>query len=75
MLGILVAFMIFVAGYLIIEPLKDNITTSRSDLNCSTPALITDGNKMMCLIIDGTVPYFIITMIALSLGFVTRYLT
>lgn len=75
MLGILVAFMVFVAGVLVVEPMKDNITVARGDLDCSSPSSISDGNKLTCLIVDGALPYFIISFISIAAGFITRYVT
>lgn len=75
MLGILIAFMVFVAGALIIEPMKDNITITRGELNCSNVGSISDGNKLTCLIVDGALPYFIITFLSIAAGFIGRYVT
>jgi hypothetical protein len=47
------------------------ITTFRADLNCATPAAITDGTKMLCLIGDSVVIYWIILVFSIVLSAIT----
>jgi ABC-type iron transport system FetAB permease component len=73
-LSIVVALMIFMAGMLFINPLKDSITTFRADMSCSSSATISDGTKAACLVGDATIPYLIISIIAIAGGIITNRL-
>jgi hypothetical protein len=72
--GIIIGIVVFLAGILFVEHISSDIDTARVGLDCSNAAGITDGNKFTCLIVDTTVPYFIVTLIAISLGFITKWL-
>jgi len=73
-LGCIVALMIFLAGTLFIEHFKSDITTARTDLSCSNPTTISDGTKVLCLMMDGLVPYYILVFLSLVGGFVMEAL-
>ena len=66
--------MIFISGVLFIEHIKTGVTDSRTDLTCTDAENISDGTKVLCLLIDGTVPYFIIVFLSLVGGFRTNSL-
>jgi len=70
-LGVIVAIMVFMAGVLFVEFIKDDVTQTRVDLSCSTPDSITDGTKLLCLVIGGTVPYYIIAFLSIVVGFIS----
>ena len=65
---ILMAVLLFMIGMLIVNFLKEPITTARSDLSCSSAATITDGTKLLCLAIDSTIIYFIILVVSIAGG-------
>jgi len=67
-MGVVVALILYVFGILFIPFLTDDITTARSDLDCSN-ASIYDGTKLQCLGIDIVIPYFIWFIISASLGY------
>jgi NO-binding membrane sensor protein with MHYT domain len=67
--SILVACMLFFVGMIAVNFIKDDVTTSRTQNYCSNP--ITDGNKLMCIVIDFVVPYFIVFIIAVAGGLIT----
>lgn len=64
---------VLIAGFMLIEPLKNNITVARADLVC-TGADLTNGEMLSCLLIDGIVPYLIVVIISVSVGWVGRYI-
>lgn len=51
--------------------IKDDVTTTRdaTHMNCAAPT--TDGDKIVCLIVDGVVPLFIIAVLATAGGYIT----
>lgn len=73
-LGFIIFLIIFINGVLIIPFLQDDITTSRTDLNCADSS-ISSGNMITCLMVDSAIPYFIILFIGVGLGFITSKLT
>jgi len=69
-LSLLIAMMIFMCGMLFINPISSSIDSARTDLSCSSAATISDGTKMLCLIVDITMVYFIMAIISLAGGIV-----
>ena len=68
MIGVLFAVMIFVMGMLIFNLMSDVVTDARTDLNCANGASISDGTKLVCLITDGVIPYWIIGITSFAGG-------
>lgn len=48
----------------------NEVDTARSELNCASPNDISDGNKLLCLIVDLSIPYWIWIIISVGVGFV-----
>ena len=69
-LAVLIAMMLFMSGMIALNILKDSVTDARTGLSCSSPATISDGTKILCLIVDGVVPYFIISIISVAGGLI-----
>jgi len=70
-LAIISAIMIFMVGMVVINILKPEITNARDTdaLDCGNET-ITDGTKLTCLIIDFTIPYYIIIMFSIAGGLI-----
>lgn len=66
--SILVACMIFFVGMIAINFIKDDVTTARTQNTCTAP--ITDGNKLMCTVIDFVVPYTMLFILSVAGGLV-----
>ena len=66
--GIAMGLFCFVIGVLIIPFLTDNITITRTELNCTGADTITDGTMVQCLFIDALVPYWIWFFCSLAVG-------
>lgn len=73
-LAMLYALFFFIFGILFINFLHGDITTAQNNMQCSSPALISDGTKVACLLIDGVMPYFIIGILSLAIGTITARL-
>lgn len=68
--AIVIAFLLFFAGSLFVNPLKDSVTDFRTDIGCATPASLSDGAKLLCLGGDAVIPYFILLLISTIGGIV-----
>ena len=64
------AIMIFLVGLTTINFLADEVTSARTNLECSSAATISDGTKLLCLVIDTTVIYFMLILFSVSGGLV-----
>lgn len=71
-MGLSIMGLIFfiIIGLVCVNFFFDEITTSRADLNCASADDITDGSKLLCLIVDLTIPYWIWIILSVGIGFV-----
>lgn len=67
-LGVAVFMIVWFFGVLFIPFITDDITTTRGLLDCSSNT-ISDGQKMTCLGVDFVIPYFIVFIISIALGY------
>lgn len=67
-LAILSALAVFIIGFTITNLLMPEVTNFRIDLNCAYPDQIHDGNKLLCLIGDASIPIYIWAIISLGIG-------
>ena len=68
LLMILFSIFIFMVGVLFMNLLKDDVTSAKTNLSCSSSSTISDGTKLACIIVGGVIPYFIIMIISLAGG-------
>lgn len=68
------AIFIFIVGIMFVNFLTPEISQSRVDLNCANADQITDGTKLLCLVIGSTVIYWIIIIFSILVGIVTARL-
>ncbi len=67
-IAILSAIVIFIIGMASINLLLPDVTDARNNLSCSDTDNISDGTKLLCLIVDTNVPYFIWLILSISFG-------
>lgn len=72
--GFMIGIFIWIMGMLIFPFLTDDITTTRTDLDCTNTS-ISDGTKLSCLTVDVVAPYFIWFLISIAVGFVAGSFT
>lgn len=74
MTAVMMALIFFMAGALVINFIKDDITISRNsaNLDCANDANISDGTKITCLLMDAAIPYIFIAIFSLIGGIVTE---
>ena len=68
-ISIVFAIMLFISGMMAVNFIKSSVTDARTDLTCTSPA--SDGTKMLCLMIDGLIPYFILAILSAAGGLIT----
>jgi len=73
-LSIMSAIFILIIGFLFLNFLMPEITDFRIELNCASPSDITDGTKLLCLVGDIIVPYWIILVFSVVIGLITMRL-
>lgn len=74
-IAIISAIFIFIVGMMIINFIMDEVTTARANLNCASASTISDGNKLLCLVIDTTVFYWIILVFSVLTGVIVSRMT
>jgi hypothetical protein len=74
-LTIISSIVIFIVGMMFLNFLMPEIATFRIEMNCASASSISDGVKLMCLVTDATVPYWILLVFSITLGaIVERFL-
>ena len=68
-LVILIAGMLFGAGMLMVNPMKESYDSFRTDFDCGNTS-ISDGSKVTCLGADLVNPYFILLVISTAGGLI-----
>ena len=66
-LGLAIALFLFITGVLILPFVTDDVTSTRTALNCAG-AGISAGTKLSCLFVDSLTPYYIFFFTTLALG-------
>ena len=71
-MGLAIMGLIFfiIIGLMSVNFLFDEVTTARTGLSCSDTDNISDGTKLLCLVVDISIPYWIWIIVAVALGFV-----
>ena len=68
-IAVVVAFMVFIAGMIMVNFLKQPIDAARISLSCAAPT--SDGNKISCLAVDLVMSYWFIIVLSLAVGYIT----
>lgn len=70
MLSILFAAMFFIFGITFLNYIQPEVKNTQTALDCNNVNAISDGTKLMCLAVDGVVPYFVVLVISSAGGVV-----
>ena len=62
--------MIFICGLVLMNFILPEVDTARILLNCSNSTVLSSGNKITCIGIDGTVPYLILIIFSVTGGII-----
>ena len=66
--SVMIVIILFMIGMIVVNFYKPLVDTARTDLTCSAPA--TDGTKVMCLLVDFVIPYFIVLVFSIAGGII-----
>ena len=72
--SIMVGIILFIIGMTVLNFIMPEVTSARTDLQCSNAAAISDGTKFMCLMIGSVVPYFFILVFSIAGGVIVEKL-
>lgn len=64
----------WIIGFSSINFIMSDITDASSQLSCDSASTITAGTMFLCLMLDTTVIYFIVTILSVVLGAITARL-
>lgn len=67
-LTVLSAIIFLVVGLMMVNFVMDEVSTARNNLSCASASSISDGTKLLCLMMDTTVIYSIITIFSIIIG-------
>ena len=70
-LGIMGAILIILVGFMSVNFLMTEVSEARTNLDCTNTANIEDGNKLLCLVHDLVIPYWIWIIMAVAIGAIT----
>lgn len=70
-LSIMGAILIILVGLMSVNFLMTEVTNARVNLACSDVDNIEDGNKLLCLVHDLVIPYWIWIIFAIAIGAIT----
>ena len=69
-IAIMGAIIVFIIGMMSINFLFDEVVNTRTNLDCSNAAGISDATKLLCLVIDTTIPYWIWLVFSITIGII-----
>lgn len=70
-LAILSMLGVIIIGFMFVNFLMPEITQFRTDMNCANADEIHDGTKLLCLVADLQIPYWIILVLSVAIGAIT----
>jgi len=73
-LSLLTSLFVLIAGVIMLNFLLPEIDIFRTSLSCSDVSSISNGTKVLCLISDATIPYWIVLVFSLVVGGITSRL-
>jgi len=74
-LSLITAIFIFIIGIASVNFVMDEVTTARLELTCASASTISDATKLLCLVIDTTVIYWMIVIMSIVGGLVVSRFT
>ena len=67
-IAIITSIFVFIIGLAVINLLLPEVTNFRINMNCADAENINDGVKLLCLVGDVTIPYWILLIISITIG-------
>ena len=72
--SIMTAIFVIIVGLMFVNFLMPEISNFREDMNCASADTISDGTKLLCLVTDATIPYWIMLVLSTTIGLITARL-
>lgn len=69
-LAIMSAIAFFIIALMTVNFVMSEVSNARNNLSCADAANISDGTKLLCLVMDTTVIYWIIIAFSVTLGII-----
>ena len=69
MVGIMMAVILIITAIVFIEPIKEQVTTARTSINCSSDTLST-SDDMLCIVTDTILFAFVGICFSVAIGFI-----
>jgi hypothetical protein len=69
-LAIMGIIFVIIMGFAMINFLFNEVDLARAGLSCASPNSISDGSKLLCLIVDLTIPYWIWIVLSIGVGLI-----
>ena len=63
---------VLIVGFMFINFLLPEVTNFRINMSCSEATLISDGTKVLCLVGDLVIPLFLVAIVTLAIGLITK---
>jgi len=73
-LSLMSGIFILIIGLVCINFIMGEVIVARAELLCSSAESISDGTKLLCLVIDTTVPYWIFLIFSIIIVSITARL-
>ena len=70
-LSIMAGLLFLLVGFMAVNFIITEVNEARANLECSDAGNIQDGNKLLCLVVGITIPYWIWIILAVSIGAIT----
>ena len=74
-IAIITFIILIIIGFMMINFVKDEVTNARVNLSCASADDISDATKLICLVVDLTVVYWIWLILSISIGIITARMT
>jgi len=71
-LSILTFLGILIVGFMFVNFILPEVTDFRTNLSCADASAISDGTKVLCLVGDLAVPLFIVAILSVAIGVITK---
>jgi hypothetical protein len=70
-LAVMTGIFVFIIGLMVVNFVMDEVTQFRVNMNCANADSISDGTKLVCLVADTTVIYWIIIVFSILITAIT----
>lgn len=73
-ISIMSSIFVLIIGLMMVNFLMPEINDFRTNMLCAYPDSISDGTKLLCLVTDAAIPYWIVLVLSVVIGLITARL-